>query len=44
MFDFVKQMHDWGCDIKQYVAINAITATPLWQKPAATFVEGSEAK
>lgn len=26
MFDFVKQMHDWGCDIKQYVVLNTITA------------------
>jgi uncharacterized XkdX family phage protein len=26
MFDFVKQMYSWGCDIKQYVVLNAITA------------------
>lgn len=26
MFDFVKQMFDWGCDIKQYVVLNTITA------------------
>lgn len=26
MFDFIKQMFDWGCDIKQYVVLNTITA------------------
>lgn len=26
MFDFVKQMYNWGCDIKQYVVFNTITA------------------
>jgi len=26
MFDFVKQMYNWGCDIKQYVVLNSITA------------------
>jgi len=26
MFDFVKQMYIWGCDIKQYVVLNTITA------------------
>lgn len=26
MFDFVKQMYSWGCDIKQYVVLNTITA------------------
>jgi len=26
MFDFVKQMFEWGCDIKQYVVLASITA------------------
>lgn len=25
MFDFAKQMHEWGCDISGYLAIGAIT-------------------
>jgi len=25
MFDFTKQMHEWGCDISGYLAIGAIT-------------------
>lgn len=25
MFDFVKQMHDWGCDISGYLSMGAIT-------------------
>lgn len=26
MLEFIKQMYIWGCDIKQYVVLNAITA------------------
>lgn len=25
MFDFAKQMYDWGCDISGYLAMGAIT-------------------
>lgn len=25
MFEFAKQMHDWGCDISGYIAVGAIT-------------------
>lgn len=25
MFDFVKQMYSWGCDIKSYVEFGSIT-------------------
>lgn len=24
-YEFIKQMHDWGCDISGYLAVGAIT-------------------
>lgn len=27
MFEFAKQMHDWGCDISGYLTMGAITQT-----------------